>query len=201
MTLRNRIIKLAQDVPETRKFLVPILRLAQRDSFEPFSTGKIWDISDFIHGRIKVEILGYERHFSNRGPDMFTTFYKVRAIETGEEFLLHPRYLHLNIKWDVRGDYADAFNLVTKALRAGGLLKVLKRKASPQRNQLGYEVPHGSPAVETADVDKALMKLDDAHKNGDRISFTVPTGDTDTKVHTVHVQGSSQGTLYRLVII
>lgn len=188
--LRDEILKLAHAKPQLRRHLLPLVMAST--SYSLNSIGSMQRVTIPPLGEIFVEILGYERHFTDWGPEMFVDFYQVK-LPSGEKRLLHPMLFHFG-NWKKRSTYESAFDMFTKALRKSPVFKSLKRVKGSMRGILGYESDpkDQDPATEEAIV-AALMKLPHAHATPKGVEFQVPTGDNESKTHTIKLSSGIFG--------
>ena len=140
----------------------------------------------------QVKVTGYDRRFTEYGPEFFVYWYKVEDITTGEQFLVHPKMFHHEVKWVGQTPYERAFNLLTKALRAAGLLSKLKREAGHRRGELGYRRPYSDNTLTVKEVVQGLLRSPSisspkAMGRGTNLRLEVPVSDTDTKPYTIEI--------------
>jgi hypothetical protein len=155
--------------------------------------------SPFDPNNAKVQILGYERHWTEYGPEPFVNFYQVEYVGTGNKKLLHPKVLHHTVKWDFRTPYADAFSAVTKALRKAGFLDDLHREAGTRRGQLGFAPKYGkkvsvSKVIQALSRDLDASPVREVQLNKFEMQFQVPTGDTTKETFKVQVSADFDDT-------
>jgi len=204
MTLRNRLVRLAHEVPVLRPHLVPLLRNADADApAKPaYKVGETVRVSpgtglqDVWHGKV----LGFETHFTRIGPRPFVAWYVLEKPD-GSRVVVPPHFVEAS-KWDLRRDDEYAFVVMTKALRKAGLLNLLKRRAGYQRGYLGYEIPYGKDGIPMDEFKRKMLADPAIGPHGNSLMLTIPTGETETASYELKLESAyPDTTMFRRIEI